>query len=49
MSKYAVILSKKARKQLDKITDPIANPILKVLGDLENNPSPQGCKKLSGR
>ena len=49
MPKYTVSLSKKAEKQLDKLSDNLANPILRALSDLENNPRPHGYKKLKGR
>ncbi len=44
--KYTAILSKKAQKQLDKLSDKIANPILQAIEDLENDPRPFGYKKL---
>jgi mRNA interferase RelE/StbE len=46
---YTAVLSKKAQKQLDKYTDDIAEPLFKAIILLENNPRPQGCKKLQGR
>lgn len=49
MYKHKAILSNKAQKQLDKLSNNIAKPILKAIADLEINPRPQGCKKLSGR
>ena len=49
MPSYIVYLSKKAQKQLDKISDNIAAPILDAIGDLEYNPRPAGFKKLKGR
>ncbi|MEI8086081.1 MAG: type II toxin-antitoxin system RelE/ParE family toxin [Paludibacter sp.] len=49
MSNYIVVLSKKAQKQLDKLSDHIAEPILNAITDLENNPRPAGFKKLKGR
>jgi len=49
MSKYTARLSKKAQKQLDKLSDIIAEPILNAIESLEENPRPQGCKKLKGR
>lgn len=49
MSKYTVVLSKKAQKQLDKLPDKIAQPILNGIEDLEENPRPVGNKKLKGR
>ncbi len=49
MTKYTILLSKKAQKQLDKLSDNIAEPILLAIAQLENNPRPNGCKKLKGR
>ena len=46
---YKIELSKKARKNLDKLSDAIANPILSAIGSLADNPRPAGCKKLKGR
>lgn len=49
MAKYTVVLSKKAQKQLDKLPDNIASPILDAIEDLGENPRPVGCLKLKGR
>ncbi len=49
MPKYTAVLSKKAQKQLDKLPDNIAEPILNAILDLEENPRPVGNKKLKGR
>lgn len=49
MPNYTAILSKKAQKQLDKIPDKIAEPILDAIAGLEENPRPVGYKKLKGR
>jgi mRNA interferase RelE/StbE len=49
MPKYTVVLSKKALKQLDKLTDTIAEPIFDAIAGLEHNPRPAGYKKLKGR
>ena len=49
MPSYTAFLSKKARKQLDKFSDNIAESILEAIADLEENPRPHGYKKLSGR
>lgn len=35
MPKYTAVLSKKAQKQLDKLSDKIVNPILDAIADLE--------------
>lgn len=49
MPSYKVILTKKAEKQLDKLSDDIANPLLEALNMLSENPRPIGFKKLRGR
>ena len=49
MPNYVIVLSKKAQKQLDKLSDNIADPILEAITNLGENPKPKGCKKLKGR
>jgi mRNA interferase RelE/StbE len=49
MPNYTVVLSKKAQKQLDKLSDFIAEPIFEAISNLEENPRPAGNKKLKGR
>jgi len=49
MAKYIIILSKKAQKVLDGLSDYIAEPVFKSIAALEENPRPVGCKKLKGR
>ena len=49
MGKYKVLLTKKAAKQLDKLADGIALPIIDAIEKLSENPRPPGCKKLKGR
>ena len=49
MPNYTIILSNKAQKQLDKLTDNIAEPIFNSIKDLTSNPRPQGYKKLKGK
>ncbi len=49
MPNYTAVLSKKAQKQLDKLPDNIAEPILDAIAGLEENPRPVGYKKLKGR
>ena len=48
MPKYIIVLSKKAEKELDKLSDKIAEPILTAISELENEPRPQGYIKLKG-
>jgi mRNA interferase RelE/StbE len=49
MPNYCAVISKKAQKQLDKLSDHIAEPIFKAIQDLENDPRPHGYIKLKGR
>jgi mRNA interferase RelE/StbE len=49
MPKYTVYLSKRAKKELDKLSDSKAKPILTAIGNLAKDPRPNGCKKLRGR
>ena len=49
MANYTILLSKKAQKALDKFSDQIAEPILSDITNLQENPKPNGYKKLKGR
>lgn len=49
MPSYTILLTKRAQKQLDKLTNNIAEPILEAISNLETDPRPNGCKKLKGR
>jgi len=48
MSNYTIVLSKKSLKQLDKLSDSIAFPVLEQIALLATNPRPNGVKKLKG-
>jgi len=41
--------AKKAQKQLDKLTNNVADPIINAIANLENEPRPNGSIKLKGR
>ena len=47
--KYRVSILRRARKALEKIRDADYEKIKAAISDLENDPRPQQCKKLSGR
>lgn len=49
MPDYTAVLSKKAQKQLDKLSNNIADLIFDAIARLEDNPRPSGYKKLKGR
>ncbi len=48
MRRYTISISKTAQKQLDKLSDSTAAPIIDAISSLSNNPRPNGCKKLKG-
>lgn len=48
MSKFTVILTKKAQKNLDKIRGKTYDQIYKIALDLSNNPFPVGAKHMIG-
>jgi mRNA interferase RelE/StbE len=49
MPDYQVLLTKTARKQLDKLPDNVCERLLLAIEGLAENPLPSGCKKLKGR
>jgi len=49
MCRYIIVLSRKAEKILDSLSDNIAEPIHNAIISLEENPRPKGSKKLKDR
>lgn len=49
MSKYTIYLTKTTIKNLDKLSDNIAKPIITAIKKLEDNPRPSGYRKLNGK
>jgi mRNA interferase RelE/StbE len=49
MPEYTITITKTAQKQLDKLTDNVAEPIFEAIQNLAHNPRPHGCIKLKGR
>ena len=49
MRKYTIVLSKRAKKILDTLSDHIVEPIHNAIIALEEAPRPVGCKKLKNR
>lgn len=46
---YQVTIKKRAMKALAKINEPYYSNIKQAIYNLQENPRPQGCKKLKGR
>ncbi|MEO6130403.1 MAG: type II toxin-antitoxin system RelE/ParE family toxin [Saprospiraceae bacterium] len=49
MNSYFVVLTRKAQKSLDKLSNHAAQPLHNAISGLSSNPRPKGCKKLVGR
>lgn len=45
---YQVLLAKSATRELQRLPSKTQDRIIEALEDLEQNPRPQGCKKLAG-
>ena len=45
MSSYTIIMSKRARKDLDKLDNKTVKPILNAIGKLADDSRPNGYKK----
>lgn len=45
---YTVELTRSAARELRKITEPYHGAIVRALRSLEQDPRPEGCKKLVG-
>jgi len=48
VAKYSIRITKPAQKELDKLSDKLAEPILHAIADLAFDPRPHGYKKLKG-
>ena len=48
MKRYSVVLTKSAEKELYKLPTEAILKIVAALKGLEENPRPEGCKKLKG-
>ena len=47
--RYTVFIGKAVQKTLSKLPDKVASKLESAMLSLENNPRPDGCKKLKGR
>jgi mRNA interferase RelE/StbE len=45
---YAIIFARSARKELEKLKDPLLSRVLERIEKLVNQPRPAGCRKLQG-
>jgi mRNA interferase RelE/StbE len=48
MHEYAVVFARSARKELERLGDPLLSRILKRIETLALDPRPDGCRKLQG-
>lgn len=49
MPDYEIRITSTAQKQLDKLQNSVARPIIQAILTLAKNPRPPGCQKLKGR
>jgi mRNA interferase RelE/StbE len=49
MPEFKLVISNTAQKQLDKLADNIADPLIEVIQNLAYDARPQGYQKLKGR
>lgn len=49
MSRYRILLSKTAQRQLNKLDDNLVDKLIAVINNLTDNPRPNGYIKLRGR
>ena len=47
--RYSIKIKRTAQKSLAKMSQSLQDRIVEVIKELENEPRPPGCKKLSGR
>lgn len=48
MSDYSIVFAKSARRELERLNEPIASRVLGRIESLATNPRPSGCRKLEG-
>ena len=48
MDEYAVVFARSARKELERLGEPLLSRILKRIETLTLDPRPDGCRKLQG-
>ncbi len=46
---YAIVISRRALKDMAGLPGPIVNKITHAIEDLREDPRPSGCKKLKGK
>ena len=48
MHEYAVVFARSARKELERLGEPLASRVLRRIEALALSPRPDGCRKLQG-
>lgn len=49
MSEYIVTFRRSAQKELEALPEEVISRVSSEIGDLANEPRPDGCKKLKGK
>ncbi len=48
MADYSIVFARSARRELERLHEPMSSRILKRIESLAGNPRPVGCRKLEG-
>ena len=48
MADYSIVFARSARRELERLNDPLSSRILKRIESLASSPRPSGCRKLEG-
>jgi mRNA interferase RelE/StbE len=48
MADHSIVFARSARRELERLHDPLSSRILKRIESLASNPRPSGCRKLEG-
>jgi mRNA interferase RelE/StbE len=48
MDDYSIVFARSARRELERLQDPLSSRVLKRIESLASNPRPSGCRKLEG-
>jgi mRNA interferase RelE/StbE len=49
VSRYSIAFVRSARKEIERLDEPLVSRIFQNIEDLAGNPRPAGCRKLIGR
>ena len=48
MDEYSIVFARSARRELERLSEPLSSRILRKIESLASNPRPYRCRKLEG-